>query len=82
MTPTEKLACFSKDRMKEFETGRFQAIFPKEREAAHKDHTPHIIVRIFAIHRVTRQYLPKRKIDTQGKVRCDKALGGLPERYD
>ena len=61
MPPTEKLACFQKDRMREFETGRFQAIFPKEREVSHKDHTPHLIVRIFAIHRKTRQYLIQKR---------------------
>ncbi len=61
MTSTEKLACYPKDRMREFETGRFQAIFPKEREAAHKDHTPHLVVRIFAINRKTRQYLLQKR---------------------
>ncbi len=61
MLPTEKLACFQKDRMREFETGRFQGIFPKEREAAHKDRTPHLVVRVFAIHQKTRQYLLQKR---------------------
>ena len=57
----EHLACFAKDHVGEFETGRFQAIFAKEREAAHQEHTPHLITRVFAIHRKTRQYLLQKR---------------------
>ncbi len=47
--------------MQEFETGRYQAVFAKAREAAHKDSTPHLIVRVFAIHQKTRQYLLQKR---------------------
>lgn len=61
MPPPEILACFSIDRIREFETGRYQAIFPVEREAAHKNRIPHLIVRVFAIHRKSRQYLLQKR---------------------
>jgi len=51
--------------MREFETGRFQAIFPEDRADAHLNRTPHLIARVYAIHRNTKYYLVQKRAVTR-----------------
>ncbi len=46
----EQLACFREEDLRQFETGKIAPyIFPKDRDTAHADGTPHLITRIFGI---------------------------------